>query len=56
MKGLDDKFIIINDSKFIDTYREEAPYNTLVYRGEKINNDKHDFYKFCDVNHWTTRR
>jgi mannosyltransferase OCH1-like enzyme len=47
---------IINDSKFVDTYREDAPYNTLVYRGVKINNDKRNFYNYCDVNHWTTRR
>ena len=46
----------INDSKFVDTYREDPPYNTLVYRGVKINNDKRNFYKFCDVNHWTTIR
>jgi len=35
---------IINNSKYLDTYREEPPYNTLLYCGNQILFDKDLFY------------
>ena len=44
---------IIANSPYLDTYYEIPLYNTLVYRGESIPHDKDEFYKACDVRHWT---
>jgi mannosyltransferase OCH1-like enzyme len=41
--------IIIN-SKYLDTYREEPPYNTILYSGNEILFDKDLFYKNQNVN------
>ena len=40
---------IINNSKYLDTYREDPPYNTILYLGEKIKFDKDLFYNNQDV-------
>lgn len=40
---------IINNSKYLDTYREEPPYNTVLYSGNKILFDKDLFYKSQNV-------
>lgn len=44
---------IISNCKYLSTFREVPPYNTLVYKGEHINFDKTHFYRYCDVSHWT---
>ena len=44
---------IISNCKYLSTYKEFPPYNTLVYRGPHISFDKEKFYEYCDVNHWT---
>ena len=44
---------IISNCKYLSTFREDPPYNTLVYRGSHIGFDKTEFYEYCDVNHWT---
>lgn len=44
---------IISNCKYLSTFRELLPYNTLVYRGPSISFDKAEFYEYCDVNHWT---
>ena len=44
---------IISDSPYLDTYYEAPPYNTVFYRGNEIPDDKNEFYKACNVNHWT---
>ena len=44
---------IISNCKYLSTFREVPLYNTLVYRGPHISFDKAEFYKYCDVNHWT---
>ena len=44
---------IISNCKYLSTFREVPPYNTLVYRGPRISFDKAEFYEYCDVNHWT---
>jgi len=44
---------IISNCKYLSTFREDPPYNTLVYRGSHIGFDKTEFYEYCDVDHWT---
>ena len=44
---------IINNCKYLDTYVEKPPFNTITYQGEEIKNDKEEFYQFCNVKHWT---
>jgi len=36
---------IISKCKYLKTYREEPPYNTILYQGPEILFDKKDFYK-----------
>lgn len=46
----------INNSTFIYTYREEPPYDTVIYKGEGIGDweqAKRDLYKEFDMTHWT---
>jgi hypothetical protein len=43
---------IINNSIYLDTYREMPPFNTIVYKGPSLNNDKDVFYKSQDIKHW----
>ena len=44
---------------FISTYREEPPYNTIIYqpKNTQVNFDheeqKRNFYASCKLNHWT---
>ena len=52
-ENLDKLRSIISNCKYLSTFREFPPYNTLVYRGPHISFDKAEFYKYCDVNHWT---
>ena len=44
---------IISNCKYLSTFRETPPYNTLVYRGSNISFDKKNFYDHCGINHWT---
>lgn len=44
---------IISNCKYLSTFREVPPYNTLVYRGPHISFDKKNFYDYCGINHWT---
>ena len=46
---------IISNCKYLGTFKEDPPYNTLVYRGENIVFDKNQFYRYCDVDHWTKK-
>jgi len=43
----------INNCKYLDTYIERPPFNTITYQGGEINNDKEEFYQFCNEKHWT---
>ena len=45
---------IIQNCIYLDTYREEPPYNTLFYRGEPILFDKTDVYAYDKVIHWVS--
>ena len=44
---------IISNCKYLSTFKETPPYNTLVYRGSNIYFDRKEFYQYCNVNHWT---
>mgnify|MGYP000368326440 CR=1 FL=1 len=44
---------IINNSPYLTTYREIPPYDTIIYQGPEIKNDKMDFYNYDKVSHWT---
>tara|TARA_Y100000389_G_scaffold45476_2_gene40293 strand:- start:1515 stop:2318 length:804 start_codon:yes stop_codon:yes gene_type:complete len=44
---------VISNCKYLSTFIENPPYNTLIYRGMHIEFDKDLFYEFCDVDHWT---
>ena len=46
---------IINNCKYLSTFREVPPYHTIIYIGPYIPFDKNDFYRHFDVNHWTIR-
>jgi mannosyltransferase OCH1-like enzyme len=43
---------IINNTPYLETYREEPMYNTILYRGNEIYNDKDELYKDEGVTHW----
>ena len=47
----------INKISFIKLYREEPPYNTILYSADTIDFDheniKRDLYKENGINHWT---
>lgn len=45
--------IIAADNR-LHTYREEPQWNTFVYRGEPLVNDRDAFYQHSTVNHWKT--
>jgi len=48
---------IINNTGFIQTYREELPSNSFVYQGEESWDEwediKRDFYSENNLKHWT---
>ena len=44
---------IINGSKYLITYREHPPYDTILYQGIKIDWDKGAFYDYYNIKHWT---
>ena len=44
---------IIRESPYLETYREDPPYNTILYRGPPILFDKDLLYKHENVRHWT---
>lgn len=50
---------LIYRSGFIETYQETPPYNTIMYRPEKLQihfdheSMKRDFYVKCGLKHWT---
>jgi len=45
---------IINDSIYLDTYRETPMFDTLIYRGDNnLNNDKLLMYNYQNVKHWS---
>jgi hypothetical protein len=58
-----DVFVLIkrelSKHSFIRVYREEPPYNTVLYRPENPQVDfdhekmKRDFYSKCSIRHWT---
>ena len=45
---------IINDCIYLDTYREDPPYDTLVYKGENIGFNRGEAYDYCNVIHWVS--
>ena len=45
---------IINDCIYLDTYKEDSPYNSLMYRGDPVVLDKNELYKYCDTKHWVS--
>jgi hypothetical protein len=45
---------IINNSKYLKTFREEPLYFTLLYRGPEIYFDKQKMYENENVIHWQT--
>ena len=48
---------IMKNCGFINTFREEPPYNTIVYRGKNLGLDweqeKRRFYAESDLKHWS---
>ena len=46
---------LINKCPYLETYREEPPYNTILYQGPNIIFDKSELYKDENVKHWTER-
>lgn len=44
---------IIDNSKYLQSFVENPPFDTLVYEGPAIFNDKMLFYHSQEVNHWT---
>ena len=45
---------IINNSEYLKTYREEPPFNTLLYKGPEILFDKNELYNYSNVVHWVS--
>jgi hypothetical protein len=45
---------IINHCIYLDTYREDSRYNTLMYRGDPVVFDKIELYKYCNTTHWVS--
>ena len=43
---------IIDACPYMQTFREEPPFNTFTYRGPKLDLDKADFYEAFSVKHW----
>lgn len=43
---------LLNNSQYIETYREEPPYNTILYQGPPILFDKDPLYNCYNVSHW----
>jgi mannosyltransferase OCH1-like enzyme len=45
---------LINESPYLETYREDPPYNTILYQGENIIFDKGELYESYGVRIWYT--
>jgi len=45
---------IIHDSPYLETYVEQPPYNTIIYRGPPVIFDKDLLYKHENVRHWAS--
>jgi mannosyltransferase OCH1-like enzyme len=43
----------ISTCQYIDTFREVFPFDTLLYSGVAMHNDKVEFYNFHKVKSWT---
>ena len=43
---------IIDHSKYVDSYVEHLPFDSLVYRGDPVPNDKDEFYASEKVKSW----
>jgi hypothetical protein len=43
---------IIYNSPYLETYREEVPYNTITYQGPEVPFDKDALYRDENVRHW----
>lgn len=43
---------VIEKSPYLETYREEPIYNTILYRGNPVENDKDKMYREESVIHW----
>lgn len=44
---------ILNNCKYIITYRENPMFDTILYQGPSIVNDKKKFYNHFNIKHWT---
>lgn len=47
---------VISQMEFIKTYREDPPYDTIVYKGDDVKDLedlKRDFYAKSNIRHWT---
>ena len=44
---------LINEDPAFMTYREEPPWNTFLYRGPALADDKAAFYAHSQISHWT---
>jgi hypothetical protein len=44
---------LINNSPYLETYREEPQYNTILYQGPEIIFDKDELYKDENIKHWS---
>jgi len=45
---------IINNSPYLETYREDPPFNTMLYQGPAVSLDKDLMYANEKVSHWST--
>ena len=45
---------IMYNSPYLETYREEVPYNTITYQGPDVMFDKDALYRDENVRHWIT--
>ena len=51
-ENLDALRYILEHSIYLKTYREEPLFNTILYQGPHVNNDKHRMYNEESVKHW----
>jgi hypothetical protein len=43
---------IIQNSKYLETFREEPDFHTILYEGRPLLNDKEEMYKNQGIQHW----
>jgi len=43
----------IEKSPYLETFREQPPFNTILYQGPKLENDKEKMYSDSNVKHWS---